>query len=309
MLRVGVVGVGDHADAVTDALRGHGVDVRPAATGPVALTVGVVRVGGPEVPADAVLVAPDPAGAAAAATELYRTRLAPWAQSLVSTSPDVPTPPRLLPHDPGWVAVADRRGGALCAALAAADPADRLGLRRVDHVGSTAVPGLAAKPFLDLQLTVDRLPDVAWLAAALAPLGWVPASGARPDSPGVHRDLPAGHDTASAEVFAKRLLVAPDPVRPAILHVRLTGSPFGRRVVRFRDRLRADPQLRRDYEQVKRRAAAAHADARDYDDYTRDKGAWLAGVHPHTDTWAGGADDPWPLDRGAGQPTSRTASP
>jgi dephospho-CoA kinase len=68
-------------------------------------------------------------------------------------------------------------------------------------------------------------------------------------------------------------------------------------VVRFRDRLRADPLLGAEYERLKRRVAATHADDQDYDDYTRDKGAWLAGVHPRVDVWPGGADDPWPADR------------
>jgi dephospho-CoA kinase len=145
-------------------------------------------------------------------------------------------------------------------------------------------------------VTLDRLPDAAPLAATLAPLGWAPAVGARPDSPGVHRDMRSEGDTAEEEAFAKRLLVAPDPVHPGILHVRQTASPFARRVVRFRDRLRADPRLRRDYEQLKRRAAAAHADDQDYDDYTRDKSGWLTGVYRGLDTWAGGTDDPWPLD-------------
>ena len=153
--------------------------------------------------------------------------------------PDVTAPPHLLEHDPAWPSVAARRCRALRAALGALDPADRLGLQRVDHVGSTAAPGLAAKPFLDLQVTLDRLPGSAALASARAPLGWAPAVGARPNSPGVHRDMRSRQDTADDDAFNKRLL-APDPVHPGILHVRQTASPFARRVVRFRDQLRAD---------------------------------------------------------------------
>jgi dephospho-CoA kinase len=202
--------------------------------------------------------------------------------------------PHLRAHDPSWALTAERRSRALRQALANLDPANRLGLRRIDHIGSTAVTDLDAKPFLDVQVTVDRLPDPAALASALAPLGWAPAVGGRPDSPGVHRDLRHDADTAPDEVFAKRLLVAPDPVRPAILHVRMTASPFARRVVRFRDQLRADPRLRRDYERMKRVAAAAHAGDEDYDDYTRDKSDWLANAYRDVD--AGTGDDPWPLD-------------
>ena len=286
------------ADAVSDVLTQGGIDVHRGSGLPAALTVAVApHANGADPSTDVLLIAQDPDGAAAAATELYRTRLAPWAASLASGRPDVTAPPHLLGHDPDWAAVAGRRCRALRHALHALDPADELGLRRIDHIGSTAVPGLAAKPFMDLQVTLDRLPDATALAAALAPLGWASAVGARPNSPGVHRDMRGDGDTADDEVFTKRLLVAPDPVHPGILHVRRTTSPFARRVVRFRDRLRADLLLRRDYEQLKRRAAAAHASDRDFDDYTRDKTGWLTGVYPGVDAWAGGPDDPWPLDR------------
>jgi len=66
-----------------------------------------------------------------------------------------------------------------------------------------------------------------------------------------------------------------NPARPAILHVRLSASPLGRRTVALRDRLRAEPDLRASYEQLKRRLAAAHADDLDYDDYTRGKTSFI----------------------------------
>jgi dephospho-CoA kinase len=298
VLRLGVVPIGAPADAAADALRRHGIDVAPASSAAVALTVAVAPPGG-RVRADtvdAVLTAHDGVTAAEAAAELYRARLAPWVQALTSGRPDVTGPPVLVEHDPTWAAVADRRTLALRRALGVLDGADGLGLRRVDHIGSTAVRDLAAKPYLDLQVVLDRLPDRAALAAALAPLGWAPAVGARPDSPGVHRDTRRDEDTAPDAAYVKQLFVAPDPVRPAILHVRLTASPFARRVVRLRDGLRADPRLRHGYEQVKRRAAAAHAGDRDYDDYTRAKGGWLTDTYRQLENRAGGARDPWPLD-------------
>lgn len=281
---------------VADILRKHGIDVRSDSAVPVALSISVVAPDGPAGidAADVVVAAENGETAAQVADELYRTRLAPWMEALTSGRPDVTAPPHLMAHDPRWAVTANRRGRALRQALACEDPANGLGLRRIDHIGSTAVAGLAAKPFLDMQVTLDRLPDLAVLASALAPLGWAPAVGARADSPGVHRDLRHDADNAPAEVYTKRLLVAPDPVRPAILHVRLTASPFGRRVVRFRDQLRADPRLRREYERMKRSAAAAHAGDEDYDDYTRDKSSWLANAYREVDAWTGG--DPWPLD-------------
>lgn len=277
---------------MTYILREHGVEVCCDRREPVALAIAVGGPGG-EASADAaevVVMAED----RLAVAELCRNRLAPWARSLASGRPDVTAPPHLLAHDPGWALTAERRSRALRQALASLDPTNRLGLRRIDHIGSTAVADLAAKPYLDMQVTFDELPDPAALASALAPLGWAPAVGARPDSPGVHRDLRHDDDTAPDEVFTKRLLVAPDPARPTILHVRLTASPFARRVVRFRDQLRADPRLRRDYERMKRGAATAHAGDKDYDDYTRDKSNWLANAYREVDARTG--SDPWPLD-------------
>jgi dephospho-CoA kinase len=273
--------------AAAETLRALGTDVSCDPGTPAALTV-AVGVGADTDGVDVVLPS------AGAAGELHRTRLVPWERALASGRPDVAVAPRLLAHDAHWAAVAARRCRALLLALGALDPAGRLGLRRIDHVGSTAVPGLAAKPFLDLQVTFDRLPAAADLAAALAPLGWAPAAGARPDSPGVHRDVRHPDDRAPDAVYAKRLLVAPDPVRPAILHVRQTASPFARRVVRFRDLLRADAAIRVEYEAIKRAAADAHAGDADYDDYTRAKGGWLTGAYREVDARAG--DDPWPRD-------------
>ncbi len=182
----------------------------------------------------------------------------------------VPSGPAVLvPHDPRWAALAAGRLGELRRALAPLVDVDACAF---DHIGSTSVPGLAAKASVDLQVRVPALPPPAALDAALAPLGWVPAPGSRADSPGVSRDTPAPGDTEPEEVWAKRLFTSGDP---AILHVRLSASPFGRRTVAFRDRLRAEPALRASYEELKRQLAAAHAGDPDYDDYTRGKTAFI----------------------------------
>ena len=104
------------------------------------------------------------------------------------------------------------------------------GPRRVDRragAGGQALPGSAGDPRPAARLSrAGRGARSAGLGAGV---------GARPDSPGVHRDLRSRQDTADEDALTKRLLVAPDPVHPGILHVRQTASPFARRVVRFRD--------------------------------------------------------------------------
>ncbi len=189
-----------------------------------------------------------------------------------SRAPVPSGPAVLVPHRASWAAVASARLAALRDALAPLVDVDTC---TFDHIGSSAVPGLAAKPFVDLQVRVPALPEPRALDAALAPLGWAPAPGSRRDSPGVHHDVPWPGDREPAPVWAERLFTGADPAAPAILHVRLSASPFGRRTVAFRDRLRAEPEVRAAYERLKRELAAAHAGDPDYDDYTRGKSAFI----------------------------------
>jgi GrpB-like predicted nucleotidyltransferase (UPF0157 family) len=64
--------------------------------------------------------------------------------------------------------------------------ADALGpvARRLEHAGSTAVPGLAAKPILDLQLSVDEIDDQTRYVTAIERLGYL--LGEDPASPDHH---------------------------------------------------------------------------------------------------------------------------
>jgi len=196
-----------------------------------------------------------------------------WSRGRRHHSPE--RPPVLHPHDSLWAARAEDQLQALRRALIPLVP--DLAACSFDHIGSTAVPGLASKPVVDLQVRLPALPETAALDRALAPLGWEPARGSRPDSPGVTHDLPTPGDHEPACVWAKQLYTSTDPAQRGILHVRLSASPFGRRTVAFRDRLRAEPELRRAYEQLKTELAAEHAEDRDYDDYTRGKTTFVQG--------------------------------
>ncbi len=94
---------------------------------------------------------------------------------------------------------------------------------------------------------------------ALRRIGFRPAEGSRPDSPGVYRDLPRGRETVADDVWDKRLFVRPDPGQPAILHIRKALSPWGRYTILFRDWLREHPAQRSSYQQTKLALADAHA--------------------------------------------------
>lgn len=153
-----------------------------------------------------------------------------------------------------------------------------------DHIGSTAVPGLAAKPIIDLQVRMPSLPALDQLAELLASTGFVPAQGARPDSPGVYRDSPRPGYPTDAALYEKRLFH--DPKRAVVLHVRRTDSPFAQFVVLFRDWLRSNHEQANLYQQTKRRLAEQHANDGDYDDYTRSKSAFFDETNDEMRAWA-----------------------
>ena len=139
------------------------------------------------------------------------------------------------------------------------------------------MPGLRAKPYIDLQVGVTGLPARGSPAEdVLSAAGFQRASGSRSDSPGVDRDgvLDPAADVPEA-MYRKRLYVRPDPVEPAILHVRLLGAPWWSYTVAFRDWLRGSPDARQAYQAMKERVAAEHVSDGDYDDYTRGKTAFF----------------------------------
>ncbi len=198
-------------------------------------------------------------------------------------------PAALVPHDPGWAAAAAEVLADVRSALAGVPGAVDASY---DHIGSTSVPGLAAKPYLDLQVRVLPLPDHEQLGARLGPLGFERALGARPDSPGVTHDIPRGSEIVPGEVWRKRLYVRRHD--GVILHIRRTDSPWGRYTVWFRDWLRANPEARQRYEAVKRELSQQNAGKPDYDDYTHAKAAFFDEVQ---DAFIAFADNTCPYGR------------
>ncbi|WP_127474892.1 GrpB family protein [Microbacterium sulfonylureivorans] len=183
--------------------------------------------------------------------------------------------PVVVDYDPAWPAAAELWLERIACAVGNLRGSAAFEL---DHIGSTAVPGLAAKPIIDLQLLAPELPDQNSFVDALAPLGFELARGSRPDSPGVHSDIPRPSDSAPDPAKHVKQLFhrPPDSVDlEMILHVRVAESPFADFVLAFRDWLRDSSENARQYEAIKRSLAAEHADADDYDDYTRAKTVFM----------------------------------
>ena len=122
---------------------------------------------------------------------------------------------------------------------------------RIDHIGSTAVPGLAAKDVIDIQVSVAALDEK--LVTAMNALGYSLLEGERRD----HR--PAGVQGPETD-WQKLYFRAPPGQRRTHTHVRVLGRPNQRYPLLFRDYLRAHPATSASYAELKRRLAANLAD-------------------------------------------------
>jgi GrpB-like predicted nucleotidyltransferase (UPF0157 family) len=131
---------------------------------------------------------------------------------------------------------------------------------RIEHIGSTAVPGMAAKDVLDLQASV---PDLEGAGRAFdEPLA---ALGLR-RSPYERDHLPAGRNEDPAD-WAKRLWTRRDHHDGDVnLHVRRTGSPNERLALLFRDWFRAHPEAIAAYGAFKTALAGIAPDTAIYSD-------------------------------------------
>jgi GrpB-like predicted nucleotidyltransferase (UPF0157 family) len=128
---------------------------------------------------------------------------------------------------------------------------------RIDHIGSTAVPGLPAKDVIDIQITVAALVEP--VRAALASIRY----SRREDITGDH--CPPDRAEAEGE-WTKWYFSAPAGQRRTNTHVRVSGRGNQRFALLFRDYLRAHPASAAAYAELKRRLAANLADPDTYPD-------------------------------------------
>ncbi|MFF5036918.1 GrpB family protein [Nocardia salmonicida] len=189
----------------------------------------------------------------------------------------------LVDYDPHWPVRAGRLLVEVRAALAGLDPD---GVLVAEHIGSTAVPDLVAKPIVDLQVQLPVLAPLTVLSEVLAPTGFVSAFGARPDSPGVHHDIPRPGMPAEPSLYDKRLFHSPSEA--AILHIRRLDSPFAEWVLLLRDWLCAHPAEAARYGAHKRILAERFGGDVDYDDYTRAKTLFFDEIEPDVRRWSRG---------------------
>jgi GrpB-like predicted nucleotidyltransferase (UPF0157 family) len=166
-------------------------------------------------------------------------------------------PVEVLDYDPSWVLrfldYATRIQRALGAVAV-----------RVEHIGSTAVPGLAAKPVIDAQVSVPEVAALGQYKEALESLGFL------------HRPHPENEE--AREFFR--------PPGPRVVHVHVVGagSVEERRYLLHRDFLRAHSNVASEYGALKRRLAGQLSDARQ--DYQWAKSPFLKEMDRNANEWA-----------------------
>ena len=148
---------------------------------------------------------------------------------------------RVVAYDDRWPALFEDEAQRIALAVTAAS----LPKLALEHVGSTAVPGLAAKPILDIGAAYSPELTPSAYVAVLESLGYV------------YR----GDGGLPGREFFRR-----GTIRSHHLHLVKWGGEHWRRYLEFRDALRADPALRDAYAELKRSLAAR---------YSRDREAYI----------------------------------
>lgn len=160
----------------------------------------------------------------------------------------------LVPHDPRWATLFERERQRILLVLSSS-------ARDVQHVGSTAIPGIRAKPIIDIVIAAPSYMMADDWQEAMSSLGY--------DYPG-DIGIPE-HRIYGRDRDKRRFLV----------HVVDADGAQWKRLVGFRDALLSDATLATDYEKLKMKAAAKHAIG-PRGMYTDEKAGFIAQVMEHT---------------------------
>lgn len=163
-----------------------------------------------------------------------------------------PAPIVIAPYDPSWPIRFEAERRALLSLL---EPRSFT----IEHVGSTSVPGLGAKPIIDIMLGCDRIEEFEAFIPTLEQAGWQYLS------------------EFEAELPERRFLVEPRTrARRFHLHAVELDTPFWARHILFRDRLRDNPEIASSYEKLKVSLALRFGE--DRESYTAAKSAFIESV-------------------------------
>ena len=165
-------------------------------------------------------------------------------------------PIRMVPYDSAWVVSFEFERARLASVL------DPWLVRPVEHIGSTAVPGLVAKPIIDMVAVVDNIEAAAAAEVPLRAIGWVLAP-----EPTDYRERKLSFCRPSAEL------------RTLHLHVVEERSMGWRGWLAFRDYLRTHPEAAQEYGELKTGLASEHGnDPNQRDAYRAGKADWVGSI-------------------------------
>jgi GrpB-like predicted nucleotidyltransferase (UPF0157 family) len=159
-------------------------------------------------------------------------------------------PIKIIPYDKSWPASFDHHRSRVESALRPwiVGP--------VEHIGSTSVPGLAAKPIIDMLARVSNFDHTAGIVEAMSGIGWTHAP--EPDD----------------QQARKWSFCFPDIVwRTHHLHVHEAGSQRWQSLLTFRDHMRSHPDDAAEYARIKTRLA--NADTHDRPRYRAGKAPFI----------------------------------
>jgi len=155
---------------------------------------------------------------------------------------------KLVPYDPEWAVIFMEERQRIFESLGDA----ALG---VEHIGSTAIPGMDAKPILDLMVAISTVDDYEQYVVPLEKLGYV-----------FRRDM---RNDQEHVLFVK----GPEEKRTHYLKLTTLNSDFWREHLLFRDFLRLHPERAESYRRLKHALLEEYAGERA--EYTKEKSGFI----------------------------------
>jgi dephospho-CoA kinase len=210
--------------------------------------------------------------------DVWNNRILPFAHNLAERQ-IARAPARLAPADPTWPDQARRiinRLKTTCGHRAL----------WVDHIGSTAVPEFDAEDVIDIQITVESLAVADELVEPLLAAGYprlehITEDVAKSDARSAVAQFDHSNDSS---LWHKRIHASADPGRPTNVHIRVDGWPNQQFALLFVDWLAANPGVRADYLDVKRKADADGGG--DIARYVNAKEPWFLDAYRRAWLWA-----------------------
>ncbi len=162
-------------------------------------------------------------------------------------------PVKIVDYDPNWPKIFEREKKLILSAVGHI-------VVKIEHIGSTAIPGLGAKPIVDILVAVNHLKDAGKCIEPLKLIGYE-------YKPRLEADIPE-----------RRFFGKGDPLREQHYHLHMVEltSDFWKRHLLFRNYLRTHPEAAREYHKLKQQLASEYG--RNREGYTEAKTPFIESI-------------------------------